>query len=138
MLFAALALLLAWLVKLGFLRVFKTYNSSVYVKKKSDCNYNYEPEKQKQTKTKENSKSFISPINLIIAIIIKYQLSFKRSSLEFTVIYLFCVYSAPTLSWRYKRSFAFALFASPFSSSCWLRDHARCQQRYSLVICTRV
>lgn len=33
-LFVALALLLAWLVKLGFLRVFKTYFISVYVKKK--------------------------------------------------------------------------------------------------------
>ena len=63
------------------LLVFKNYVSSVYMKK-SDCKYNYESEKSRK-------KHFVTPINLIIAIIINYQLSIDRSSLEFTLIIFF-------------------------------------------------
>ena len=92
--------------------------------RKSDCKYNYET---KQTNKQTNNKHFVSPINLIIAIIINYRLRIERSFLEFTVIILifFFFNSAPTLSLEIlKKSFAFAPFAS--LSSCWLRDHARC------------
>ena len=81
--------------------------------RKSDCKYNYEPEKKK-------SKHFVSPINLIIAIIINYRFSVERSFLEFTVIifiFFFNFNSAPTLSLEIlKKSFAFVPFAS--LSSC--------------------
>ena len=42
---------------------------------------------------KKNSKHFVSPINLIIAIIINCRLSIERSFLEFTVIiFIFLFY----------------------------------------------
>ena len=48
---------------------------------------------------KKAIKHFVTPINLTIAIIINYQLNIERRSLEFAVmIFIFCYYSAPTLS----------------------------------------
>ena len=49
--------------------------------------------RKKKKKKKKNGKHFVSPINLIIAIIINYRLSIERSFLEFTVmifIFFFC------------------------------------------------
>ena len=65
---------------------------------------------------RKTSKHFVSPINLIIPIIINYQLSIERSSLVSYLQSSFFFYTAPTLSVEIQKSFVFASFTS--LSSC--------------------
>ena len=88
----------SYIVKVGFIRRVASLRLMLvpFTWNKSDSKYNNEPEK--------TSEHFVSPINLIILIIINYQLSIERSSLVFTSQSSIFFYTAPMLSLKMSKS----------------------------------